>query len=80
MGEAVQVLEYHFGGFPAKFRLAQNEQIIEVDAIEQCWTEMPNRLGETKYHFRVRCGSERYRLSQDAGSGRWSIQPEAKER
>lgn len=80
MGEAVQVLKYQFGYFPAKFKLAHGEQIVEVDAVEQCWTEMPNRSGEAKYHFRVRCGSDLYRLSQDAGLGRWSIQPEAKER
>ena len=34
MGEAVQVLKYQFGCFPAKFKLGRGEQIIEVDAIE----------------------------------------------
>ena len=79
MGEAVQVLEYKFSHFPAKIKLAQSERNIVVDAVESCWTEMPYRRGHSKYHFRVRCGSEVYELSQDVASGIWSIQSEVKE-
>lgn len=76
MGESVQILERQFGHFPAKFKLTQGDQLLEVEAVERCWTEMPRRPGVARYHFRVRCGSQFYRLSEDTGSGEWSVQLE----
>jgi len=80
MSVSVQVLEYRFDYFPAKIELAEVGRIVEIDAVERCWTEMAGGRGHSKFHFRVRCGSDMYQLSQDVGSGRWSIQPEAKGR
>ena len=76
MSEPVQVIAYQFEHFPAKFKLSETQQIIDVEAIEQCWTEMSDHRNGSKYHFRVRCGRNSYRLTEDLGSGQWSIQPE----
>ena len=61
----IQVIERKHGHFPAKFRLANSKQVINVDAIERCWTEMPETRGSVKYHFKVRCGKMHYFLSED---------------
>jgi hypothetical protein len=72
--EQVQVIERQFGVFPAKF--TWGNRIVTVDTVERCWTEMKRCRGQALYHFRVRCGAERYRLSEDARSGTWTMQPE----
>jgi hypothetical protein len=75
MNENIQVLERKFGYFPVKFRWA--EQVVEIDAVEQCRTEIRGHSRKTRYHFKVRCGSVQYWLSEDTESSTWSIQPEA---
>ena len=74
MAEAIQVLERRFGLVPSKIN--RQGQVLRIDAVEQCWTEMKRRSGEVFYHYLVRCGPERYRLSEDANSGDWTMQVE----
>jgi hypothetical protein len=68
---SVRVIERAYGCFPLK--LAWAGQIIEIDAIDQCWTEMRGSSGKARYHFKVRCGPALYHLSEDTGSGLGSI-------
>ncbi len=75
MSEQVQVIERRFGHFPARFK--RGDELIKVDAVERCWTEMKRLQGKALFHFRVRCGSRRYHLSEDSGSGRWTVRPTA---
>ena len=75
MKEQVQVVERRFGVFPARFNRAG--QVVRVDAVEHCWTEMNGYQGGPRYHFRIRCGSERFHLSEDTGSGAWTIRTES---
>jgi hypothetical protein len=75
MCESIQVLERKFGYFPVKFKWAG--QVVEIDAVEQCRTEMWGHPKRARYYFKVRCGSILYWLSEDAESHTWAIQPEA---
>lgn len=72
VNEIVQVIEQKFDHFPAKFEW--NGEIFQVDTVERCWTEMHNAGNGAYYIFEVRCGSDRYRLSQDIFADAWSIQ------
>ncbi|HEY86093.1 MAG TPA: hypothetical protein G4N96_13385 [Chloroflexi bacterium] len=77
MGEVVQVLERKFGLFPARFKFNRNGSVITIDAVERCWTNMQNQQGRVSHQFRVRSGSNRYRLNEDTASGRWTAWPES---
>ena len=73
MTQTILVLDRRFGLFPARFKVIPDGREIPVDAVERCWTENRKGRGRAKYHFRVRCGDNRYRLSEDGASGRWTI-------
>jgi hypothetical protein len=51
--------------------------LVRVDVVERCWTELNGYQGGPRYHFRVRCGAERFHLSEDTGSGAWTIRRES---
>ena len=76
MNATVQILERKFGHFPVKFKLIGDNQVLEIDAVERCWTEMRRKRGQARYHFQVRCGAAHYQLSQDIDSGLWTVQQE----
>jgi hypothetical protein len=71
MSEPIQVLEWKFGYFPVKFKRA--EQVVQIDAVEECRTELGNSSKKARYHFKVRCGSILYWLSEDVEAGTWSM-------
>ena len=75
MGEPIEVIERRFGVVPAKFN--RGGKVIQVDAVEGCWTEMGHLSGGVFYHFRGRCGQQRYCLSENANSGVWTMRAEA---
>lgn len=75
MNEPIQVIERRFGLMPAKFN--RNGQVIQVDAVEECWTEMGYLRRNVFYHFRVRCGQDRYHLSENTASGAWTMRAAA---
>lgn len=70
----INVISSKDGYFPEAFVMGGSmKRVVLVDAVEHCWTEMARRRGSTRHHFRVRCGVERFRLSEDCGSGRWTV-------
>ncbi|MFQ5575806.1 MAG: hypothetical protein ACE5G8_02330 [Anaerolineae bacterium] len=75
MAERVQVLDWQFNHFPARFRFDRGGAEVRVDAVERCWTEWVGRRRAVRYHFRVRCGAARYHLREDSASGRWLAAP-----
>jgi hypothetical protein len=75
MNEQVHIIERRYGVFPARF--SHQGQLIQIDVVERCWTEMGDGVGRARYHFRIRCGPDRFRLSEDTGSGAWTIRPES---
>ncbi len=67
--QAVSILSRKNDAFPARLQVLADGSIIQIDAVERCWTEvMPNR-NVTSYIFRVRSGSQRYKLSENVASG-----------
>lgn len=68
--QPIRVLEQRFGLVPARFEWGG--RILQVDAVERCWTELADGPGEARYHYRVRCGAARYQLSEEGQSGRWT--------
>jgi len=72
MTEAIQVLERRFGLVPTK--IDHHGKVIQVDGVDQCWTEMQQIRGKVIYHYQVRCGEDRFCLSEDAASGNWTME------
>lgn len=71
MPESIQVLEKRYGLVPSK--IDWRGRIVQIDAVEQCWTEMRRLRGEVLYHFHVWAGGKRYRLSENAKAGTWTL-------
>ena len=70
------VISSRNGLFPNEFVMGgSKKRVVRVDAVEHCWTEMAGHRQSVRHHFRVRCGSERFQLSEDCGSGRWTVRP-----
>ena len=67
--ESITVLEKRFGLVPIKFN--RHGKIMQVEAVEHCWTELQQQAGKVFYHFQVRCEGQRYWLREDGKAGTW---------
>ena len=77
MTMTIQVLERREGLVPS---VIQNQgHIIEIDAVNRCWTELTSDPESMFYHFQVRCGQTWYQLSENIKTGKWSMQRKGQE-
>lgn len=72
--EPIQILEQRFNLFPAKF--SWRGQIISIDAVAECRTELAPSGRSEVYHFLVRANGKFLHLSQRLASGQWWLLPE----
>lgn len=69
MTQAVSILTRKNNAFPARLQVLADGRIIQIDAVERCWTDVLSSRGAVSYIFRIRSGAQRYRLSENARSG-----------
>ncbi len=63
-GQPVRILTRRHRVFPAKIRAENDGSVLEIDAVERCWTEV-GQGGAAKFVYRVRSGSRRFFLRED---------------
>jgi hypothetical protein len=69
--EAVEMIVLRFGFLPHRFRW--RGRCCEVEALEECWTEVGRQ--EAERHFRVQCSAGTLVLLQNLATGVWRLRP-----
>ncbi len=66
--QSVRILTRQHRVFPAKIRAERDGSVLNIDAVERCWTEV-GQGGIAKFVYRVRSGSRRFFLREDGRRG-----------
>lgn len=62
--QPVRILARRNRVFPAKIRADGDGSLLEIDAVERCWTEV-GQGGTANFVYRVRSGSRRFFLREN---------------